>query len=589
MSDTFDFNEQQYQNFMKRLEQDFIISLIDEVSGGLSGARTFVVRIRPRNPANTAIEDGWYILKVSHREEAVQELKNYKVVKGNPILTGYVLDLIEPPLSYQDTDTAFTGLLYQIAGEYLLPGTTLRKRLEEPYFRSSQQMERLAGVVLRWNFEATHIDRISDLLESILQGFGEQHLKELEESLKGIGQHLDRSRINLTPLADAAMYNPIYFLRNRAMDANTSLRQMAYSLPRGQLHGDLHPDNVIVPREDLSKESFHIIDFASTRPGNVFFDLAYLEISTLLNSRGGFHKMFDLLDWWDLEKLLVSGPLPSIEEFPVGLIQELLHVLPIRRALDARIKQDGKKVGTDYWVAFLAASVEAGLDLARKTYHDRSMQRVAFLTAVSRFDHLVRSLDAFKTPILGPMASIYWPGEAPSSMERGEKKEAVTPPSSTLPDTEERQQEFKSLWPGAISQRPVRPSLFAIARAGLEEDDSAFIGKTYSVLAGVSQIKPKGFSWEPLDLPAPSPAEPIEFDILLHASENVELATEWFQRLRYDPGNPQPQLVEFLFRSLAPGHGSLAVNFYRERHWLKTIRFEFDVVEQSKLASLKRL
>ncbi len=123
-------------------------------------------------------------------------------------------------------------------------------------------------------------------------------------------------------------------------------------------------------------------------------------------------------------------------------------------------------------------------------------------------------------------------------------------------------------------------SLFALTRTILEGGDKAFIGRTYSIQAGIALSKPEKFQGESFDLPVGNTAESISFDIVLHPSENIELATDWHKYLLYDPRNPEPQLVEFTFKVVAAGHISLAVNFYHERRWLKTIRVEFVAVEQ---------
>jgi hypothetical protein len=122
-------------------------------------------------------------------------------------------------------------------------------------------------------------------------------------------------------------------------------------------------------------------------------------------------------------------------------------------------------------------------------------------------------------------------------------------------------------------------SLFAVARTELEEEDIAFVGKTYSLQAGVAWERPEGFRGEAFDLPLHNMVEPVVFDILAHPRKNIEITTEWHKRLQYQPLNPELQLVEFAFQSIAAGHCSLVVDFYHERRWLRTIRFEFDSVE----------
>jgi hypothetical protein len=78
----------------------------------------------------------------------------------------------------------------------------------------------------------------------------------------------------------------------------------------------------------------------------------------------------------------------------------------------------------------------------------------------------------------------------------------------------------------------------------------------------------------------------IVFDILLHASENIKIISEWHLSLLYDPHNPESQLVEFTFQVEATGQSYLVIDFYCERRWLNTIRLEFDSFEQSQLSTV---
>ncbi len=128
-------------------------------------------------------------------------------------------------------------------------------------------------------------------------------------------------------------------------------------------------------------------------------------------------------------------------------------------------------------------------------------------------------------------------------------------------------------------------SLYAIARAVLEEDNRAFVGKIYTVQAGISRNKPESFRGEAFDPPLVDSDEAIPFDVLLHSSENVELIAQWRKHLTYAPRNAEIQLVEFPFRVRAPGNSFLVVDFYREHCWVKTIRLEFDAIELSSLTT----
>jgi hypothetical protein len=145
---------------------------------------------------------------------------------------------------------------------------------------------------------------------------------------------------------------------------------------------------------------------------------------------------------------------------------------------------------------------------------------------------------------------------------------------------------FTDLTKTTRAERVSRLKLFAVARAELEENDRALIGKVYSVQTGISQNKLEKFEGEPFDLPVSDIRELLSFDILLHASKNIELLTKWQKHLHYNPLDLEPQLVEFTFRVVAPGPSSLDINFYHERRWLRTIHFAFDAVEQSELSGV---
>src|SRR5260221_8390633 len=100
-------------------------------------------------------------------------------------------------------------------------------------------------------------------------------------------------------------------------------------------------------------------------------------------------------------------------------------------------------------------------------------------------------------------------------------------------------------------------SLFAIARAELEEDDKTFVGKSYSVQAGISQTKLENFQGEPFDLSISSMDQLILFDVSIHSSENIKVTSKWEKILHYDPRNKEPQFVAFTFRVIAPGSSFL--------------------------------
>lgn len=131
-------------------------------------------------------------------------------------------------------------------------------------------------------------------------------------------------------------------------------------------------------------------------------------------------------------------------------------------------------------------------------------------------------------------------------------------------------------------------SLYALARAQLEADDRALVGKTYTLEAGIAQQIPENFAGEPFNVIVQDPSEPLLFQVLIHASSNIELLEAWSQTLHYSPLEAEPQFITCPFRLTAAGESYLLVNFYRERQWLKSIRLEFEGIEQAKFSTAVR-
>lgn len=445
----FAFSEELYNAFVSELEKIFGIIARDEIDGGLSGARTASVLID--GSGKVRIRMGRYILKVSLIEDARLEKEKHQMAKGSPILHRHVPELVA---SWSDPDMGLTGILYQVAGYGELTSTTFQNNLDQNAFQRTR-MDNLAKAVLRWNFEAIPLDRTTDLLGCIRDGLRMEQVESLKTRLGEIADQVDQPRVDLNWLENATYYNPVYFLLKPCV--YPSLEHIRYSIPQGMLHRDLHPGNVIIPTSDQAGGTFHLIDFGTSRPGNAFFDLAYLEITMLFNSFNGFHSITDLKNWWQLEKYLTTKPLPPLGRFGG---EGLSRVLPIRRALVNRVKHDG--FHDDYWIAYLAASVEAGLELARKLRREPYRQRMAFLTAISRFHRLVELLKiadadlqkALET-VPGTLTTIHKPGEeAPASTRSSaEERTAIDLPANLAPALLQKRAKFELVWPGEINRR----------------------------------------------------------------------------------------------------------------------------------------
>ncbi|GIL15506.1 MAG: hypothetical protein BroJett039_06790 [Chloroflexota bacterium] len=126
----------------------------------------------------------------------------------------------------------------------------------------------------------------------------------------------------------------------------------------------------------------------------------------------------------------------------------------------------------------------------------------------------------------------------------------------------------------------------AVARIDLERNERAIQGRDYTIQAGISSKALQGFAIAAMQVSTPDPTKPLHFDIVIHADSGLDLLGEWFQSLTYSLVAEEPQLVEFRVRVVRAGHHSVAVDFYQERRWLKTIRLEFDSIVQDEAAAI---
>lgn len=121
--------------------------------------------------------------------------------------------------------------------------------------------------------------------------------------------------------------------------------------------------------------------------------------------------------------------------------------------------------------------------------------------------------------------------------------------------------------------------LLAVARALIEDNETVFVNKPYTIQAGVSWRELEGFVSEPAEVAVAQPDESIPIDLLFHEDEQIELLSDWQQTILYQPDQHDTQLVDFRFRALSAAHISISIDFYHKQRWLRTIKFEFDSID----------
>lgn len=99
---------------------------------------------------------------------------------------------------------------------------------------------------------------------------------------------------------------------------------------------------------------------------------------------------------------------------------------PIRQAIFEKARHHG--MYDAYWVSFLVASVEAGLNFARKLSAEPYPQRIAFLIAAARFHSLLETL-GIRRPDEVTVAKVDWHNIASEPMHSSAPKMALIWPS----------------------------------------------------------------------------------------------------------------------------------------------------------------
>lgn len=118
-------------------------------------------------------------------------------------------------------------------------------------------------------------------------------------------------------------------------------------------------------------------------------------------------------------------------------------------------------------------------------------------------------------------------------------------------------------------------SLFALSRANLENDGTVYVGREYSIEAGISATADESFTANPFDIKVSRHLDRIPFDFLIHLIGDLKLIGDCQRRLDYDPWKTDPQLIEFMFDVLDEGSNLVSVDCYHDRRWLRTFEFNF--------------
>ena len=395
-------DEEDYIAFMDSLQRDGHILILNQtpIGGGYSGARTssLLVDGTPAHPNNRYGLYGHYILKVCHERDGKREDAWHAIASRSETLEGHIPDVHRPLISRPRGK--LVGIFYRVAGGTILKTKTLKDHAGNGA-PAPAYVDAVGRALLSYNRsvipeivprkdQVTDPQKDSNVFAEIRDGIGSTRIEDLRLAVDRVLDKPQATYISLPPRLHNSfpLLNPCLY-----MDPDPKMwpaQPRKHAILKGPLHGDLHPGNIIVPTGAQSDQWF-LIDFATGRYGNALFDLAFFELSILLNVLCNAGSDDLLTSWWDLEKWLRAELCPNqnVNAHTASTWQLLASIGPLRQAIEDQRTREQQS--DHYWITFLAASVEAGLRYTRILQGDPRGQTIAF-SAASRFHFLSAKL-----------------------------------------------------------------------------------------------------------------------------------------------------------------------------------------------------
>ncbi len=315
---------------------------------------------------------------------------------------------LSKPIAYYEHGGQ-TALLCSIAGEsllYVLPLFRLDTGQQSNAIQLVSQ-----GILEEWNkdYVVSPPCKPCEALDSWL-GY------RINPALGGKIDGFLSENCQLNPIVNSFSFLGQWFPNPYAYSSQKSLWPIEHDLMmvKGQVHNDLHGYNILIKISGKTKLSYYIIDFALYEEINyLFYDHAYLELSTLLHDRENlsYNRWIQLLEALrgTHAKQVKSGELHPDDLGVISIVKL------IRKELWRWIDKYEPKRKEHMEGQILLAKVAAGLNFVNKELDDK--QRIlAFLFAAK---YLREYLDAFqlKWKAEGPTLNISDPVEAPLSKD----------------------------------------------------------------------------------------------------------------------------------------------------------------------------
>ncbi|MGC9219145.1 MAG: hypothetical protein ACP5G8_07070 [Athalassotoga sp.] len=390
--------KEEYINLIEKIKtqkhiDDLTITLQRIMTQGRSGSYVFQVIMNYTNQMKK--EEKICMLKIGSQSSIKREYENYKSFENaNPkFCKEHIPTFVFSPIEVKGYHgQALSVMASEIAGHSLIDCHNIMK------FEDHKERQKAFSYIseLLWSMnEESNITgnaNVFDILHSWIETGDEWWNENRWRLLDLMIERLSSSRGDFKKKVDEFQWltinnntvlpNPVYLYRHRIDD-------MSMNIGYGMMHGDFHPDNVLVKREN-DKYRIFLIDLSNFKEkAPLFFDNAYFELTYLVKNNPKIGEILRVEDINNLAKRLYDAFDGNRKENESMSILSDISVLGEGRGKLGR-KWRSSGAFDDLRKQYLLACVGAGLKISTNfTFienigtHDLSWQYFSFIWSAS--------------------------------------------------------------------------------------------------------------------------------------------------------------------------------------------------------------
>ncbi|MCM3691447.1 hypothetical protein [Neobacillus niacini] len=350
-----------FKQIEEKLNDSFLpIDILKALTGGLSPASVFLVDYGETSKLG--------VLKIGPDNEVDSFNKVYNKAKENGYHHSIANLVVNFEIRNENGSTTYVSL-YELAGDSL-DEITYYRLLADESVQAKAASEKLMDFMFKWNkkHERAKLSPIENISNCLLTKLNDQKYRDAF-SLLTIPENIKWLFLENTK---EFIPNPFYFLSADPVWKNADQQPIEIHCFLSLSHGDFHSKNVI-----FSNDTINIIDIGDTQENtNVFYDLAYMELHTLMDLYR-FENDDQIQKWIDLTKAL-SHDIRNVNipyGYKASILREFINTL--RKGYNQVI---GDPRNTKYDTSFYLAGVAAGINFFRKT-KDLTKKYAAFIYA----------------------------------------------------------------------------------------------------------------------------------------------------------------------------------------------------------------